>query len=150
MVFTPLFSAFGPEPIRTRMEIGERHRAGHDRVASTRKIASWRDEIPTLKLVLIVGDDRARGLRRARPCDGAASPRFETVATGRKTRADPFHLRHHRQAQRRGACAQRRLYHAYSGRKALDLRRDDLLVHGRSGLGDRHVLRHHLAAGEPA
>jgi hypothetical protein len=22
-VFTPLFSAFGPEPIRTRMEIGE-------------------------------------------------------------------------------------------------------------------------------
>jgi acetyl-CoA synthetase len=41
------------------------------------------------------------------------------------------------------------LYHAYSGRDGARLTPARLLVHRRSRLGDRHVLRHHLAAGEP-
>jgi acetyl-CoA synthetase len=46
LVFTPLFSAFGPEPIRTRMEIGERQCAGDHRVHLQAQDRAWRDEIP--------------------------------------------------------------------------------------------------------
>jgi acyl-coenzyme A synthetase/AMP-(fatty) acid ligase len=33
VVVSPLFAAFGPEPVRARMEIGDARRAGHDRPA---------------------------------------------------------------------------------------------------------------------
>ncbi|MRU14769.1 acetate--CoA ligase [Roseovarius sp. A21] len=56
-VFTPLFSAFGPEPVRTRMEIGEARALITTASIYRRKIAPWRAEIPSLKLVLIVGRD---------------------------------------------------------------------------------------------
>jgi hypothetical protein len=39
-VFTPLFSAFGPEPIRTRMEIGEANAVVTTEALYKRKIAS--------------------------------------------------------------------------------------------------------------
>jgi acetyl-CoA synthetase len=78
LVFTPLFSAFGPEPIRTRMEIGERQRAGHDRgdlQAQDREVAR-RD--PDAEAGADRRRRRAGGLRRARPAMAAASTRFET------------------------------------------------------------------------
>lgn len=52
-VFSPLFSAFGPEPIRSRMEIG------HGKVLITsaalykKKVQPWREELASLKLVLL-------------------------------------------------------------------------------------------------
>jgi len=53
-VFSPLFSAFGPEPVRARIELG----AGSVLVTSVdlyrRKVAPWRTEVPSLKHVLIV------------------------------------------------------------------------------------------------
>ena len=53
-VFCPLFSAFGPEPVRARMEIGEGAAlittAGYYR----RKVAPWRADLPCLREVLIV------------------------------------------------------------------------------------------------
>jgi acetyl-CoA synthetase len=57
-VFCPLFSAFGPEPIRARLAIG------HARVLVTtaslydRKVAALRPLLPHLEHVLLVGDDR--------------------------------------------------------------------------------------------
>jgi hypothetical protein len=109
MIFTPLFSAFGPEPVRTRMEIGGATAWSRPKASTSRKIASWAHEIDTLKLILIIGDDRARGLRRARPCDGRRLTPVRDGGDGAgRPRADPLHLRHHGQAQRRGACAQRR------------------------------------------
>ena len=56
LVFTPLFSAFGPEPIRTRMEIGSANVLVTTPGLYRRKIAAWREEIPTLKTC-----PRARG-----------------------------------------------------------------------------------------
>ena len=58
-VVSPLFSVFGPEPIRQRLELG------HGRVLVTtetlyrRRIAAMRADLPELDHVVIVGDDPA-------------------------------------------------------------------------------------------
>ncbi|WP_127901164.1 acetate--CoA ligase [Solirhodobacter olei] len=81
LVFTPLFSAFGPDPIRMRMEIGEAAALVTDAGTYRRKIAAWRGEIPSLKLVLIIGDEAPEGCVALGPAMAAASDRFEVVAT---------------------------------------------------------------------
>lgn len=53
-VFTPLFSAFGPEPIRSRMEIGEANVLITTMGLYRKKIAKWWQELPHLKAVLLI------------------------------------------------------------------------------------------------
>jgi acetyl-CoA synthetase len=53
-VFTPLFSAFGPEPIRSRMEIGEANILLTTVSLYRKKIAKWWQELPHLKAVLLI------------------------------------------------------------------------------------------------
>ena len=59
-VVSPLFSAFGPEPIATRVNLG----AGKVLVTTDalyeRKIAKWRDSMPTLQHILLVAEDGGR------------------------------------------------------------------------------------------
>ncbi len=55
-VFCPLFSAFGPEPIRARMAIGEARVLVTTASLYQRKIASLRSSLPHLAHVLIVGE----------------------------------------------------------------------------------------------
>ncbi|MHC0053065.1 acetate--CoA ligase [Actibacterium sp. D379-3] len=81
LIFTPLFSAFGPEPIRTRMEIGEVNVVLTTEAIYRRKIAAWRAEIPSLKLVLIAGDDAPADCVALGPALAAASDTFATVET---------------------------------------------------------------------
>ncbi|MFC2969580.1 acetate--CoA ligase [Acidimangrovimonas pyrenivorans] len=81
MIFTPLFSAFGPDPIRMRMEIGEATALVTTESIYRRKIAKWRDEIPSLKLVLILGDEAPEGCVALGPAMAVASDTFEVVAT---------------------------------------------------------------------
>ena len=57
-VFCPLFSAFGPEPIRSRMVIGTPKVLVTTESLYQRKIAPLRDSLPFLEHVLLVGDDR--------------------------------------------------------------------------------------------
>ncbi|MBI5786148.1 MAG: acetate--CoA ligase [Rhodocyclales bacterium] len=56
-VVSPLFSAFGPEPIATRVNLG----AGRVLVTTdalyARKVAQWRDRMPTLEHVLLVAEE---------------------------------------------------------------------------------------------
>ncbi|MDP2795004.1 MAG: acetate--CoA ligase [Sulfurisoma sp.] len=56
-VVSPLFSAFGPEPVATRVNLG----AGRVLVTTDRlyerKVASLRDKMPTLEHVLLVAED---------------------------------------------------------------------------------------------
>jgi acetyl-CoA synthetase len=59
VVVSPLFSAFGPEPIRQRMEIGEGRVLVTSRRLYERKVTAVRDQLPALKHVLIV--DAATG-----------------------------------------------------------------------------------------
>jgi acetyl-CoA synthetase len=54
LVVSPLFSAFGPEPIRQRMELGEGRVLVTSRRLYERKVAGIRDQLPALKHVLIV------------------------------------------------------------------------------------------------
>jgi acetyl-CoA synthetase len=83
VVVSPLFSAFGPEPIATRMNLG----AGRALVTTAslyqRKVAPVRAQIASLEQVLIVGDDASlpEGTQSAAALMRDASDRFDTVAT---------------------------------------------------------------------
>jgi acetyl-CoA synthetase len=56
-VVSPLFSAFGPEPIATRMNIGAGCVLVTTDLLYARKVAQARDRMPTLKYVLLVAED---------------------------------------------------------------------------------------------
>jgi len=56
-VFSPLFSAFGPEPIQARMSIGTGKVLVTTEGLYKRKVAQIRDRLPELKHVLLVGDN---------------------------------------------------------------------------------------------
>ena len=53
-VFTPLFSVFGPEPIRSRMEIGEANILITTLKLYNNKIVHWWHQLPHLKVVLFI------------------------------------------------------------------------------------------------
>ena len=85
-VVAPLFSAFGPEPIATRLAIGEGSALVTTASLYARKVAGIRERLPLLRHVLVVDDDgSASGL--AGTLDFAAllsqaSPAFTIEPTG--------------------------------------------------------------------
>jgi acetyl-CoA synthetase len=56
-VVTPLFSAFGPEPIATRIQLGAGQVLVTTDLLYLRKLEKIRDQLSTLKHVLLVGED---------------------------------------------------------------------------------------------
>jgi acetyl-CoA synthetase len=56
-VFCPLFSAFGPEPIRSRMTLGGASVLLTTESLYNRKIAGLRERLPDLRHVLLVGEE---------------------------------------------------------------------------------------------
>lgn len=56
-VVSPLFSAFGPEPIATRVNLGEGHVLVTTDALYQRKVAKWRQMMPTLRHVLLVAEE---------------------------------------------------------------------------------------------
>ena len=60
-VVSPLFSAFGPEPIATRVNIGSADVLVTTTAIYKRKIAKIRDQLPSVKYVLVVGDEAIPG-----------------------------------------------------------------------------------------
>jgi acetyl-CoA synthetase len=53
-VLSPLFSAFGPEPIAQRLELGEAHVLVTTDVLYRRKVAAIRDTLPALEHIIVV------------------------------------------------------------------------------------------------
>ena len=52
-VFSPLFSAFGPEPVRSRMELGDARVLVTTEALYRKKVMAWRNDLPQLRQVLL-------------------------------------------------------------------------------------------------
>jgi acetyl-CoA synthetase len=84
-VFVPLFSAFGPEPLQTRLEIARARVLVTTDALYRRKVEAIRGALPALEHVLVAGDSGAvaglAGVRDLRRLLDDADPRFTIGAT---------------------------------------------------------------------
>jgi acetyl-CoA synthetase len=107
-VFCPLFSAFGPEPIRQRIRLGDGRVLVTTAALFKRKVAEIRSSLPGLQHILLIGDPSEI---KAIPgtCDFAelmadADDRFEVAPTQPEDRLTSFHQRHHRHSEGGDTC----------------------------------------------
>lgn len=128
-VLSPLFAAFGPEPVQARMTIGEASVLVTTERHYRRKVAPWRDALPSLKHVLLadVEGDAPEGAVSLPALMAQASPGFETV----RTRPDDMALLHFTSGttgKPKGAIHVHEaiLAHVVTGRFALDLHADEV------------------------
>ncbi|WP_395702795.1 acetate--CoA ligase [Aquabacterium sp.] len=87
-VVTPLFSAFGPEPIATRMRLGQARLLVTTSSLYRRKIAPQRAALESLRHVLVIDDEGGplpEGSADLRKGLAAASPEFTVPATDAET-----------------------------------------------------------------
>jgi len=128
-VASPLFSAFGPEPIAVRMQLGD----GRVLVTSPRlyqrKVAAMRDQIPGLAHVLLVGEGEAEGegLHRWDEAVGKASAEFTIAPTDPEDMA-LLHFTSGTTGRPKGAIHVHEavVAHHVTGRYALDLHEEDV------------------------
>jgi acetyl-CoA synthetase len=84
-VFCPLFSQFGPEPVRQRLEIGGGRVLVTTDILYARKVAELRASLPELKHVLLLREDASRplpqGTHDLRQLMSAAGDSFATAHT---------------------------------------------------------------------
>ncbi len=84
-VFTPLFSAFGPEPVRQRLDLGRIKVLVTTAALYRRKVKPIRERLTGLEVILLIGDDGPDGedptVRPLGPLLRTAGPDFDAVRT---------------------------------------------------------------------
>jgi len=131
-VVTPLFSAFGPEPIATRCEMGDARVLVTTPELYRRKVAGLRARLPGLRHVLLAGEADAAvldapGVHRWADVVDAAPAAFPIAATPPET-PSLLHFTSGTTGRPKGAIHVHDavLAHAATGRWALDLHDEDI------------------------
>ncbi len=131
LVVCPLFSAFGPEPIRARMELGEAAALVTTSSLYRRKVASWSAEVPSLRAVILAGSEAAvTGAEGVWSMEALLQGRPETYEIGRTLPEDPalLHFTSGTTGTPKGALHVHEavIAHHATGRTALGLQPDDV------------------------
>ncbi len=128
-VFCPLFSAFGPEPIKARVNIGGAKVLVTTESLYQRKVAKIRNELPSLEHVLLVGETGANmpGALDFRQLMDEASDQFTIEPTEPEDIA-LLHFTSGTTGAPKGAVHVHEavVAHHITGKLALDLHHDDI------------------------
>ena len=129
-VFCPLFSAFGPEPIRARLELGGGTALVTSEPLYRKKVAPIRAALPALRHVLLAGEGAPAeipGARGLAPLLARSEPRFEIPPTDPEDLA-LVHFTSGTTGRPKGAMHvhQAVVAHHSTGRLALDLHDGDV------------------------
>jgi acetyl-CoA synthetase len=129
-VITALFPAFGPEPIRQRLELGGARVVVTTDQLHRRKLSGIRGSLPQLEHVIVTGDDdgkRAPSTVKLGPLLGDADEGFDVVATDPEDLA-LLHFTSGTTGTPKGAMHVHSavVAHHMTGRLALDLHPDDV------------------------